>query len=169
MGQAIGAGNGKSVNVDLNIIPFIDLLSCITAFLMVTAVWVNLARVDVRPTGRAAAGDPCLDGDCDAPKLSVLVAGDQIWVGVSRVNDFERIARTGASYDWPALEAALRRHKASALFDQKTAIEIAADSTANSPVPYQAVIATMDTAVRAGFVDVGLTDPAGLSARPSAL
>jgi biopolymer transport protein ExbD len=33
-------------------------------------------------------------------------------------------------------------------------------------VDYQSVIHAMDNAVKVGFVDVGLTDPAGLAARP---
>jgi biopolymer transport protein ExbD len=45
MGQALGTGDKKSVNLDLNIVPFIDLMSCLTAFLLVTAVWVNIAQL----------------------------------------------------------------------------------------------------------------------------
>ena len=49
MGAAVGTGDGKkSVNVDLNIVPFIDLMSCLTAFLLVTAVWVNIAQINSR-------------------------------------------------------------------------------------------------------------------------
>ena len=166
MGQALGTGDKKSVNVDLNIIPFIDLMSCLTAFLLVTAVWINIARLEIKPAGRAV-GEPCLDGDCDTPKLSVLIDADEIWVGVSRVNDFEKIPRTAAGYDWARLEAALKQHKASAFFDNKTDIEIAADSTPDHPITYQALIATMDVAVKTGFIDVGITDPRGLSARPT--
>ena len=32
---------------------------------------------------------------------------------------------------------------------------------------YQTLIAAMDVAVKAGFLDVGLTEPQGLSARPA--
>ena len=46
MGAAIGTGDKKSVNVELNIVPFIDLMSCLTAFLLVTAVWVNIAQIN---------------------------------------------------------------------------------------------------------------------------
>ena len=49
MGAALGTGDKKSVNVDLNIVPFIDLMSCLTAFLLVTAVWVNIAQINIAP------------------------------------------------------------------------------------------------------------------------
>ena len=166
MGQALGTGDKKSVNVELNIVPFIDMMSCLTAFLLVTAVWIDIARLEIKPAGHAP-GQPCLDGTCDVPKLSVLIDSDQIWVGVSRINEFQNIPRTAAGYDWTRLEDTLKQHKASALFDDKTDIEIAANSTLDHPIPYQALIATMDIAVKSGFIDVGVTDPRGLSAQPT--
>ena len=166
MAQIQETGKGKGFNVELNIVPFIDLMSCLTAFLLVTAVWVNTARLNVEPVGKARQGEPCPDDECDV-KLSVLVDSTEIWVGVSRVNDFQKIERRAdGSYDFDRLEQALRTHKTSAFFRDTTAIEIAASSTEASPVRYQALVSTMDIAVRAGFVDVGLTDPQGLSARP---
>lgn len=166
MASTAGTGDKKSVNVELNIIPFIDLMSCLVAFLLVAAVWVQIARVEIRPAGLARDAPPCLDGSCEEPRLSVLLDAEQIWIGVSRVNDFQRIPRTAAGYDWLRLEDALRQHKASVWFEHKAAIEIAADSTASHPIAYQSLIAVMDIAVETGFVDVGLTDPQGLSARP---
>ncbi|TMQ15483.1 MAG: biopolymer transporter ExbD [Deltaproteobacteria bacterium] len=166
MAQALGTSDKKSVNVDLNIIPFIDLMSCITAFLMVTAVWINIAQLEIRPAGHARDAPPCVEIDCDPPKLSVLIEADDIWVGVSRVNDFQKLPKIQTGYDWTGLETALRAHKASAFFERVSNIEIAADSTAAHPIAYQELIAAMDTAVKAGFIDVGITDPQGLSARP---
>jgi len=167
MAQIQETGGGKSRNLELNIVPFIDLMSCLTAFLLVTAVWINTARLNVEPAGKARGGEPCPDDECGV-KLSVLVEQEDIWVGVSRVNDFERIDRLAdGSYDFERLEQRLRAHKSSAFFHDTTAIEIAAQSTAASPVHYQALVSTMDIAVRAGFVDVGLTDPQGLTARPT--
>ena len=167
MGAALGTGDKKSVNVDLNIVPFIDMMSCLTAFLLVTAVWIDIARLEIKPAG-PAPGEPCLDDDaCNAPRLSVLLDSDEIWVGVSRVNDFEKIPRTAAGYDWVRFEDSLKQHKASAFFNDKTDIEIAANSTPSHPIPYQALIATMDLAVKTGFIDVGVTDPHGLSAQPT--
>jgi len=167
MGAAIGTGDKTSVNVDLNIVPFIDLMSCLTAFLLVTAVWVNTAQLNVQPKGKAREAPPCDDGDCDKPKLSVLVEHDQIWIGVSRVNEFESIPRTATGYDWARVEERLRAQKSSPFFANEVAVEIAAASTRTEPIEYQELVAAMDVAVKAGFIDVGLTDPEGLSARPS--
>jgi biopolymer transport protein ExbD len=166
MAQIQESGNSKSLNVELNIVPFIDLMSCLTAFLLVAAVWVNTAQLQVEPAGKSKKGEPCSEEECGV-KLSVLVERDEIWVGLSRVNEFEKIARRAdGSYDFDRLEERLRVHKAGPFFHDTTAIEVAAASSSQSPVNYQALISTMDIAVKAGFVDVGITDPDGLSARP---
>ena len=159
----------KSRNVDLNIIPFIDLMSCLTAFLLVTAVWVQMGQLDIQPKGKALAGDDCeqTPEGCDKVKLSVLVEPDQIWIGLSRVNEFEKIPKVGATHDWQRFEERLKAHKASAFFLDEKDIEIAAASQPGAPVSYQQLIAAMDVAVKVGFEDVGLTDPNGLSARPT--
>src|SRR3954470_16653652 len=109
MGAAVGTDAKGSVNVELNIIPFIDLMSCLTAFLLVTAVWVNISKLDVQVGGKARDQPPI---DTEEPKLSVLIEADGIWVGVSRVDEFERIPKTGTTYDWAKLEASLRLQKA---------------------------------------------------------
>jgi biopolymer transport protein TolR len=162
-------GDKKSRNVDLNIIPFIDLMSCLTAFLLVTAVWVHNAQLPITPKGKRMGGDPCMDTPevCDQPKLSVLVEPDRVWLGVSRVNEFEQIPNVAGKPDWDKIEERLKVQKASSFFNERTDIEVAANSTASAPVSYQTLIATMDVAMKVGFSDVGITDPQGLSARPT--
>jgi len=86
MGAAVGAGGGKGdVNVELNIIPFIDLMSCLTAFLLVAAVWVNIAQINIQPKGKTR-DTTNVQQDDEHVTLSVLVQADRIWVGLSRIN-----------------------------------------------------------------------------------
>jgi biopolymer transport protein ExbD len=166
MGASIGTGDDKkSVNVELNIVPFIDLMSCLTAFLLVTAVWVNIAQINIQPKGKNRDTQQVQQDD-ETVTLSVLVQSDRIWVGLSRVNEFQEIPKKGDLQDWEKLETTLKEHKASAFFADRSNIEVAGESTSQAPVPYQDVIQTMDVAIKVGFIDVGLTDPAGLAARP---
>ncbi len=166
MGAAVGTDEKGSVNVELNIIPFIDLLSCLTAFLLVTAVWVNIAQINIQPKGKTRDTSN-VQKDDETVTLSVLVQADRIWVGLSRVNEFQEIPKLAESHDWTKFETTLKEHKASAFFADRADIEIAGESTTTSPVQYQDVIQAMDFAVKVGFIDVGLSDPAGLAARPS--
>ena len=47
-----GKGGKKSVNADLNLVPYIDLLTCMVAFLLITAVWSQLARLEAHQKGQ---------------------------------------------------------------------------------------------------------------------
>jgi hypothetical protein len=96
----------------------------------------------------------------------VLLEGDDIWVGVSRVDDFQRIPKTDKGYDWTKLEDALRAHRQSALLADRDIVEIAGASTNEHPVDYQSLIAAMDVAVKVGWGHVGITEPRALSAQP---
>jgi biopolymer transport protein ExbD len=160
-------GDKKSVNVHLNIVPFIDLLSCLTAFLLVTAVWSNLAQITIKPKGIARSAEKTLDEE-EPVRASILIQENTIWVGLSRINDFRQIPRSGSSdpcpldYDWKGLSDLLKEHKESSYFTDRDDIEVAAEDK----ICYQAIIATMDTAIGAGFFDVGLADPSSLSAKP---
>ncbi|MEM9488728.1 MAG: biopolymer transporter ExbD, partial [Myxococcota bacterium] len=148
--------------VYLNIVPFIDLMSCLTAFLLVTAVWSNLAQISIKPKGVARQADKMLEEE-EQVRASVLIEENLIWVGLSRVDDFRTIQKKSEEYDWAELQKLLEEHKASSYFADRQDIEIAADDN----ITYQAIVSTMDVAIAAGFVDVGLADPKSLSARPA--
>lgn len=172
MGAAIGTGDKKSVNVELNIVPFIDLMSCLTAFLLVTAAWVNIAQLNIRPKGKTRDTQQ-VQTENEDPVLSVLVTSDQIWVMVSRVNEFTPIPKTtqgckaeSPCHDWDKYKETLLKQKESSFFKDREDLEIAAESTQSAPVKYQDIITAMDIAVQVNFRDVGLSDPLGLATRP---
>src|SRR5687768_4049154 len=92
MGAAVGVGgSGRDVNVDLNIIPFIDLMSCLTAFLLVTAVWVQIAQLGLKPKGKSR-NEQMLNPEYERVIFSVLMQSDAIWVVQGRIGDQRRIA-----------------------------------------------------------------------------
>ncbi|MCG8416631.1 MAG: biopolymer transporter ExbD [Proteobacteria bacterium] len=162
MGATMDTGNKKSLNVHLNIVPFIDLMSCLTAFLLVTAVWSSVAQISIKPKGLGREVDEVLREDKEEVRASVLIQNERIWVGLSRINEFHQIPRKGGDYDWSELETLLLRHKASSYFAGRQDIEVAAEDE----IAYQTIISTMDVAIAAGFSDVGLAEPNSLSARP---
>ena len=106
MGAAIDTGDKKSFNVELNIVPFIDLMSCLTAFLLVTAVWSEIARITIQPKGKSRSNEPPPD---EIPaKISVLIQPDMIYVGVSSAPIDPVIAKKeNGEYTWSTVESAL--------------------------------------------------------------
>ncbi len=167
MGAAVGTDSKGSVNVELNIIPFIDLMSCLTAFLLVAAVWVNIAQINITPKGKTRDTQNVQVED-ENVTLSVLVQKERLWIGLSRVNESFDIPRLASGdHDWEKFKNTLKTQKSSAFFADRSDLEIAAESTSTAEVRYQDVIQAMDVAIQVGFKDVGLSDPAGLAARPS--
>ncbi len=152
MASALGTHQKGSVNVELNIVPFIDLMSCLTAFLLVTAVWINLANVRNDPAGRGREHP----NDDPPPRLAILLDTEHITVTAVPSGEIRQLAAS----DWGSLESTLRAYTATRDLPQ---IEIAAASTDEHPIAYQSLIAAMDTAVKAGFPRVGVTDPDSLS------
>jgi biopolymer transport protein ExbD len=153
MAHVAATGHKGSVNVDLNIVPFIDVLSCLTAFLLVTAVWVNTAHLKNSAQGRGRD----MPGDIDPPTLAILLEHDAIVVEARPTHESRQLAAD----DWAHLEQAMKELNPAAA-GETLHVEIAADSTNAQPVPYQKLIAAMDTSVRAGFNYVGVVDPRSL-------
>jgi biopolymer transport protein ExbD len=62
-GVDVGSSGGqkRATNSDINMIPFIDLLMCTIAFLLITAVWVTNSRipVDAQVPGQQTCGEDC--------------------------------------------------------------------------------------------------------------
>src|SRR5215468_9660166 len=110
MGAAVGtesSGGRRSVNLELNIVPFIDVMSCLAAFLLITAVWVNIAQINIQPKGKNR-DTANVQQDDEHVTLSVLVQSDRIWVGLSRVNEFQDIPRKNDDQDWEKFETTLK-------------------------------------------------------------
>jgi biopolymer transport protein ExbD len=152
MGAVLGTGSKKTVNVDINIIPFVDVMSCLTAFLLVSAVWVNTAHLKNEAAGRGTT-----DVQREHPKLAVLIEWDQMLVTATPGGETRQLA----VYDWVHLGETLKELQPPG--EEVARVEIAAESTRTHPISYQVLVAAMDTSVRAGFADVGVTDVASLT------
>jgi len=92
---SFGTQQKGSVNVELNIIPFIDLMSCLTAFLLVTAVWINTANIRNQQAGKQASETPSKEH----PTIAILLDRDSIQVSQSPSGQGAEIA----AGDWDKL------------------------------------------------------------------
>jgi biopolymer transport protein ExbD len=146
-----GKGGKKSVNAELNLVPYIDLLTCMVAFLLITAVWSQLARLQVTQKGQGQAGE-------DTPpekvfKLQVVVTGDGF--NVIADQDQQPLPKRGESYDYEKLGTELKKIKEA--HPDKTDIQIMSEDT----IKFETLIKTMDEAMTARFPDVSLLDAGG--------
>jgi biopolymer transport protein ExbD len=146
-----GKSGKKPLNADLNLVPYIDLLTCMVAFLLITAVWSQLARLNVHQKGQGQAGE-------DTPpekvfKLIVLVNGE----GFNLVADQDQqpIPKKGESYDFEKLSDELKKIKDG--HPDKTDIQVASEDT----IKFDTLVRTMDAAMTVRFPDVSLIDAGG--------
>jgi biopolymer transport protein TolR len=154
MGVAVESGGKagkKSVNADLNLVPYIDLLTCMVAFLLITAVWSQLARLEAHQKGQGQAGE-------ETPpekivKLVVVVNGE----GFNLVagDDQQPIPKRGDQYDFEKLGNELKKFKDT--HPDKSDIQIASEDT----IKFETLVKTMDVALTNRFNDTSLIDAGG--------
>lgn len=48
MPRKLGLGKKKELNAELNLTPFIDLLSTMVCFLLITAVWIEIGSLEIK-------------------------------------------------------------------------------------------------------------------------
>jgi biopolymer transport protein ExbD len=147
--QGPESGGKKALSADLNLVPYIDLLTCMVAFLLITAVWTQLAQLAVQ--------QKLPGGDVDTPvpmTKMVLLVGDE---GFNLMVNDERhqVPKLAGGYDFEALASTLKAAKHS--HPDKDDLQIAAEDT----VVFEPLSQTMDTAISAGFPLVSLTDSGG--------
>jgi hypothetical protein len=92
--------------------------------------------------------------------LSVYIAKDALWTGVSRVFELKQLP-----HDWGALEKALKEHKATAFFADRGEIQIAGADD----VPYSDVVTAIEIAKRVGFTEWQVVAPRGLATHPDGI
>jgi biopolymer transport protein TolR len=155
MAVSIDEGGGgkrgrKRLDGELNLVPYIDLLTCMVAFLLITAVWTQLARLQVRQRGQGGADSEVVDHPL---RLSVVVHADGF--SVVAESDQRPIPNgAGGARDYAALATELRavKHR----FPDATDIQIASEDG----IAFDTLVATMDTALAAGFPGLALVDAA---------
>src|SRR5262245_23878458 len=98
-------GGRKSVDVEINLVPFIDMMSCMVAFLLLSAVWVDLAQIKVKPRGKSASAE---QQDDKQVTLAVLVVRDGHYIGSSRPGGERRfVPSRGGERDWAGVQQAV--------------------------------------------------------------
>jgi biopolymer transport protein ExbD len=148
-------GRKGSVNLDINIVPFVDVMSCLTAFLLVTAVWIQTANLRNDPVARGGKSNDKLS------RIAIVIAADGMDVEAIPADDGLPIdKRAVRADDWAQLETTLHDLETNG---ERPHVEIAALSTREHPIAYQTLIAAMDTTVKAGYPHVGVVDPSQLA------
>ena len=136
----------KSVNAELLLVPYIDLLTCMVAFLLITAVWTQLARLEVQQKGQGQE-DGILEPHAT---LAVLVHDDGF--AVVSGDTQQPVPRAHGDYDFAALAAQLKSLKAQ--FPDRIDLQVLSEDT----IKFEILVKTMDAAMSSGFPNISLLD-----------
>ncbi|HET8934820.1 MAG TPA: biopolymer transporter ExbD [Polyangiales bacterium] len=151
-GINVGGGHGgkKSVDSEIPLVPFIDLLLCCVMFLLVTAVWNQLARLDANQNqpGQQAPNEPPPE---EKIKVILQVQANG-FVLASSAGDRIEIPKSGDVYDMEQLREKLQERKR--LEPNRKDLVVAPEDG----VQYKDVVASMDMVVGEGFPDMSLSD-----------
>lgn len=144
-----GASGRKAVDADIPLVPFIDLLLCCVMFLLVTAVWNQLAAQQVQ---QQVPGDASPDAvPREEPLRIVLMVDHAGYVLSTTAGDRFVIPRVGDDYDREGLNerlAVFRKHDPNAL-----ALTVASEDG----IAFAHLILAMDIASGLGFTALSLT------------
>jgi len=154
MGVSVEGGGKKgkkSVNADLNLVPYIDLLTCMVSFLLITAVWTQLARLEAHQKGQGQAGTD--EPPTEQLKLQVVV--NEEGFNLIANQDQQPIPKKGDGYDYEKLATELKKFKEQK--PDKTDIQVASEDG----IKYGVLVQTMDAALTARFPDISLIDAGG--------
>ena len=148
-----GHGGKKALDSEIPLIPFIDLLLCCVMFLLVTAVWNQLARIEANQNtpGKPQQGDP------PPPKVKLILQVQASgYTLASSAGDRLSIPKQNDKYDVSELVAKIQDRRR--LEPNRKDIIVAPEDG----VEYADVVQAMDIVVGEGFPDMSLSDGAGL-------
>jgi biopolymer transport protein TolR len=146
-----GKRRKRALDATVNVVPAIDLLSCCIAFLLFTAVWTQIGRLQTAPVGQGAPAEAPA-----AKSVTVtLTIGDRGYVLATSAGatvEIPVLARdaSGVQYDVKGLGDKLKKVKSD--FPDQAAITVAADDA----VLYADLVHAIDACVGAGLGNVSV-------------
>lgn len=149
-----GHGGKKSLDSEIPLVPFIDLLLCCVMFLLVTAVWNRLARLEAN---QQIPGNPNPSDPPPEPSIQLyLQVTSTGYVIASSVGERIEVPMNGEDYDMDTLRTRLQERRAAE--PNRHDLIVAPEDG----VVFEDVIAAMDLAIGEGYTEVSLSDGAAL-------
>jgi biopolymer transport protein TolR len=131
-----GKGGKKPLDAELNLVPFIDLLSCCISFLLITAVWTQISGLQVASSGGAPDPQQKVENTIDV-RLLLGEKGYQLSMAGASID----IPKLNGVYDHKALQEKLKTLKTT--LPEQSAITVQPEDS----VAYADLVETVDTAM----------------------
>jgi biopolymer transport protein TolR len=152
MAHVEDSGNGRRrADVDLNIVPFIDLMSVLIIFLLISAVWTQVSMIQI---GSSIYGKKTAQEVSEPPpraeipfRLDVRTDGYRIILGLQS----SEVPKLNGEYDDAKLLEELKKVKE--LYPEKVDSVV----TVLDELPYETLIKGMDALLTAGFPQISVS------------
>ena len=138
-GAPVPSGGGKrAVDFQLNLVPMIDLLSVLISFLLMSAVWTQVARIEVKQAPNLPAEELPPPEEKEKLELSIIIKTSGYTITKKGGEVVREIEKVNGNYDENTLREVLKQ----------VAIEYPdnEDVTLSSEdkIPYQELVTVMD-------------------------
>jgi biopolymer transport protein ExbD len=143
-GSPSGGGEGKKeIDFEINLIPFIDLMSAMISFLLITAVWTQVAKIDVKQTPNMPSEDSTPPPpDEEKLSLTVLIKSSGYMLTKKGGQVIKEIEAKGEDFDVVTLSEELKKIRAE--HPENKDIQV----TCEDKVPYEELIKVMDECLK---------------------
>lgn len=146
MAEIQESGGGRRKNFEPNLVPFIDLMSVLITFLLITAVWTQVSMIQIGTSiyGKRQENSPPppMPENADVVlKLDIRANGYTLTVAKQVIN----LPNVGEDYDDAGLVAQLEKAKQLYPMKQDGAIAM------SDELPYERLIKGMDAMLKSGF------------------
>ena len=159
MKKKLGLGSKKELNADLNLTPFIDLLSTCVCFLLITAVWIEIGSVEIKQShGTEGKASKKISYDLDLVYQNPTKLRLNLKRNGKRVKAFKVEGK-----DEVEIQANLNQIiQTKVLNFRKKVIKIAtATITPRSSVNYGNLVQTLDTLRKNEIINIGVLSAKG--------
>jgi biopolymer transport protein TolR len=152
-GMDLGTGGGKGkkpLDATINLVPFIDLMAVLISFLLMTAVWSQLGRLQVSSTGQNNGEETPPDPNQVNITLLLTEKELKLTVGATAADPIP-ITRDKERIDLGALTAKLKEVKGQMPDKSNLTLQI------EDKVRYEDVVRVIDGCIGADFPAVSVT------------
>lgn len=145
-------GGKKSVDFVVNLIPTIDLLSVLISFLLITAVWTQLARIDTDQAISQSNAAPPQNQEKEK-NINILVTSDEAVMNITGERPPKRIPKLPEDKYYKEVRSSLKILKERAPESAKVML------AAEDKVQYKSIIQVMDICLDVGLSGITVANP----------
>jgi biopolymer transport protein ExbD len=140
---ASGGGGKKPIDFELNLVPFIDLMTAMISFLLITAVWTQVAKIDVKQSPNMPSEDSTPPPpDEEKLSLTVLIKSSGYTITKKGGTVIKEIETKGEDFDVVTLGETLKQVRAE--HPENKDVQV----TCEDKVAYEELIRVMDECLK---------------------